>query len=166
MSEIVHAPELFSERLRFTDMTEVDADFVVSVRNNPEVYRYFISAHEITIDEHLKWFKNSYIHNPDRFDWIARNSDDKQVGIFGVKRISSEEKSAEISYILSSDFYKMGYASEAVKRLIRFCWDEWKCDIVTAEIHKENEASLKLIERLNFTKSSNNGDFVIWELKR
>ncbi|WP_049962656.1 GNAT family N-acetyltransferase [Ruminococcus sp. HUN007] len=166
MSEIIHAPELFSERLRFTDMTEDDADFVVSVRNDPEVYKFFISVHEITIEEHLNWFKNSYIYNSDRFDWIARNPEGERVGIFGVKRVSLEEKSAEISYILSSSFYKKGYASEAVKRLIHFCFDEWKCDKVIAEIHKNNDASLKLIERLNFSKSSSNGDFVIWELKR
>lgn len=165
MTEIIKAPELTSERLRFVDMSEEDAPFVIALRSEPDIYQYFINPHLITLQEHMEWYRNRYVFDANRFDWIAFSANGERVGIFGVKRIDSKDDSAEISYILSRDFYKKGYASEAVKRIIKFCRDEWKCSKIMAEIHKDNIQSFRLIERLGFIKSSCTGDFEIWELK-
>jgi len=158
MKERVTAPDLFTERLELHDITENDTDIIVGWRGDPNVYRYFISPHKITSDEHRAWFNSRYVYDNNRFDWIAF-CDKIPIGIFGVKRESESSGTAEISYILAPDHYGKGYAGEAVKRLMTFCADEWKCRRVIAEIHKDNLSSIRFIERLSFVYESTNGNF-------
>lgn len=160
MKKRIAAPELYTDRLKLVDMTEKDACFVVECRSDPDVYKYFVSPHKITIDEHLKWFRERYIYDENRFDWIAFSKEDEPIGAFGVKRDIENMDTAEVSYILSHDHYGKGYASEAVNRLIIFCKDNWNCSKVIAEINKDNNASIKFVEKLGFVAENNDGSFI------
>ena len=164
MAVRISAPELNTERLKLTEITEKDAADIVEWRSDPNVYRYFVSPHRITLEEHLDWFRNRYIYDEDRLDWIA-SYNNEPIGVFGIKRDHPSSDSAEISYILSPVFYGKGFAGEAVKEIIQFCKKEWKCCKATAEIHKENAASIHFIERLGFVKESENDPFVIYSRK-
>ncbi len=156
-------PVLFSKRLSLREITERDTDFIVSLRSNPDVYRFFIFPHQVTKEEHIKWYFDSYLYNENRLDWIAFSETGKAVGIFGVKRENKSASDAEVSYILSPDDYGKGYASEAIERLIDFCKSEWKCNIVSAEIHQDNMKSIRFAEQLRFKKISQNGNFFRFE---
>ena len=165
MKSIVTAPELYTERLRLSDMTENEAPSVVEWRSDPEVYKYFVSPHKISLEEHLNWFRNRYVYDTNRFDWIAFDNDNEPIGVFGAKRNDENSDAAEVSYILSPKYYGKGYAGEAVEKVIGFCREYWNCRVVIAEIHKDNLNSIKFIERLGFSKESSNGDFVIYSRK-
>ena len=165
MSTEVKAPELFTERLRLSDMTEEDAPFVVEWRSDPDVYRFFVSPHKITLEEHLNWFRTRYRFDNDRYDWVAFSKENEPVGIFGARREDEHSETAEVSYILSPKHYGKGYAGEAVERIIAFCREQWECVTVIAEIHKNNIRSLGFIKRLGFELQSENGDFVIYSRK-
>ncbi|WP_295089950.1 GNAT family N-acetyltransferase [Ruminococcus sp.] len=162
MSKTVRAPELYTERLVLKEITESDATYIVKLRANPNVYRYFVSPHKITMEEHLKWYRDKYIYDDSRFDWIACSEKNGPIGLFGIKRESADSDIVEVSYMLSPEHYRKGYAREAVERLIKFCKDEWKCCRVIAEIHKDNSASIRFIERLSFVLEEYDGDFVIY----
>ena len=162
MKEKITVPILYTDRLILNDITESDAPFIVELRGDPAVYRYFISPHKITMDEHLNWYKNKYVYDCNRFDWIAFDDKNEPIGLFGVKRDCETSDIAELSYILSMKHYGNGYAEEAVERLITFCKDEWKCRKVIAEIHNENSASIRFIKRLSFVPEAKKGEFVIY----
>lgn len=157
-------PELETERLVLCDIEEKDTSRIVRWRSNPEVYRYFLLQHPLTKEEHLNWFYNSYINDCNRYDWMARKKEDGQaVGVFGVKRESEQARNAEVSYILSPEHQGMGYASEAVEKVIQFAKECWKCQKVTAEIHIENKRSIGLVERLGFSFLSSSREFCVFE---
>lgn len=159
MMEVVKAPDLLTKRLVLRDIRDSDAAFVVSLRSDPEVYRYFVSPHEISLKEHLEWFHKYYIYNCNRFDWIAMYGQ-TPIGIFGVKRNESFSEVAEVSYILAKEHCKKGFASEAVCRLIRFCNEEWGCRQIIAEIHKENTRSIDFIKKMGFAEKETSGKFI------
>lgn len=161
---MVIAPELRSERLRLRDITETDTCLIVQWRSNPDVYKYFIAPHRLTEEEHLHWFKSRYIEDRNRFDWIALDDENQAVGIFGVKRENDLAEEAEVSYILDPNYYGRGYAAEAVKRLIVFCKTEWCCKTVIAEIHKDNEKSIRFAKKLGFVEYSRNGSFIFYRI--
>lgn len=46
-------------------MAHSDLQTVLSWRNHPEVRRYMLTQHEISMDEHLKWFERS-LHDQNR----------------------------------------------------------------------------------------------------
>ncbi len=165
MKDIVTAPELYTKRLRLSDMTENEASSIVEWRSDPEVYKFFVSPHEITIEEHLNWFNNRYIYDPNRLDWVAFDIDNLPIGVFGAKRNDQKSETAEVSYILSPKQYGKGYANEAVERVIRFCKENWHCSTVIADIHKDNDNSIRFIERLGFSRESSDGVFIRYSRK-
>lgn len=142
-------PTIKTQRLSLRGIEEQDTEAIVKMRSNPDVFRYFLSPHKITTDEHLAWFQSSYIADINRYDWIAINELSKVIGLFGVKRI--EDTSTELSYLLDIGQCGKGYATEAVNAILQFCISEWHVKVAVANVHKDNESSIKFIERLGFS---------------
>ena len=155
-------PVLQTIRLTLRGITEEDTRAIVTLRSDPNVYKFFVSPHQITDKEHLTWYKNNYLFNDNRIDWIAFDAADNLVGVFGIKRETKDSKEAEVSYILLPEQYGKGYAAEAVNRLMQFCKDEWNCGSVIAEVHNENVISIRFAERLGFGKKEIKGMFIIY----
>ena len=143
-------PILKTARLTMRGIAEEDTNAIVVMRSNPDVYRFIVSSHQITEEEHLNWFRNSYLFNKSRIDWIAFDTANNLVGVFGVKRENENSLEAEVSYMLAPEQYGKGFAAEAVNRLIQFCKEEWNCTSVIAEIHNDNLDSIRFAERLGF----------------
>ena len=145
-------PVLKTARLTMRGIAEEDTNAIVVMRSNPDVYRFFVSPHQITEEEHLNWYRNSYLFNKNRIDWIAFDTTNNLIGVFGVKRENENSIEAEISYILAPEQYGKGFAAEAINRLMQFCKEEWNCTSVIAEIHNDNMDSIRFAERLGFVE--------------
>ena len=152
--------ELESERLILKGITEDDAPEIVEWRSDPEAYKFFRSPHRITMDEHLSWYRNNYLSNNNRFDWICVDkSSGRKIGVFGAVR---DGNTAEVNYLLATYAQHKGYASEAVKMVIEYVRSELHIKRVAAEIHRDNAPSIALAERTGFTLESESGDFLLY----
>ena len=152
-----------TERLILREIEAGDAKEIVAFRGDPDVFRFFKNPHRITEEEHLNWFENSYLSDDERVDFICiRKDTDEKIGVFGFVRTGD---SAEVNYLLSKEAQHKGYASEALKGLMKYVSS---CGIrkFTAEIHKENGPSLMLAERLGFKPFSEKVNFVTYELEK
>ena len=153
-----------SERLSFREISAEDAEIIVRWRSDYNVYKYFLSRHKITLDEHLNWYKNIYLKNSDREDYIAEiKLLNKPVGVFGL--VFCDDKTVEINYLLDKKYQGKGYASEAVKYLICYSKKLRGCKRVVAEVHKDNISSIKLVKKLGFAESNIEGNIVLFEKK-
>ena len=150
---------LRTARLRLREIEERDTGFIVRLRSDPEVYRYFVSPHRITREEHLNWYRDSYLFSDDRIDWIAEDCDGNAVGVFGIKT-GAEDGTAEVSYILAPEAYGKGYAREAVEAIMGFTVEERRITCFTAEIHRDNQASIRFAEKCGFRAAGQEGDFI------
>ena len=158
MMNLKSIPELHTERMLLRGIEEQDASDIVRWRGDPEVYRFFKSPHHITREAHLNWYHHQYLSNPNRLDWMGTLAEDgRKIGVFG---LAMNGDAAEVSYLLAPDAQHRGYAAEAVKELIRFAFSGGIRQ-VTAEIHRENKASLKLANRLGLHLLKSEGDFLI-----
>lgn len=152
-----------THRLYLRGIDESDTEVIVKWRSDPEVYRYFKSPHKITKEEHLSWLRTRYVNNADRFDWMCiENDSGDRIGVFGLAR---EEGSAEVNYILAPEAQHKGYATEAIKGLMDYAQAKWSVEKITAEVHRDNTASIALIKRLGFSISSTNEDFIVYSLE-
>lgn len=125
------------------------------------VFRFFKTPHKITIEEHLSWYEDSYLHNDKRMDWICREKETKnRIGVFG---LSIDGDRAEVNYLLAKESQGKGYATEAVTGLMEYASKELGCQKVTAEIHEENELSILLVERLGFKLTTTKKPFLDFE---
>jgi len=64
----------------------------------------------------------------------------------------AEGVQAELGWVLHPDHAGRGYASEAVRELIRICFEELGLRRVTADCFAENEASWRLMERVGMRR--------------
>lgn len=157
-------PKLCTKRLYLRNISYKDAEIIVSWRSDPDVYRFFLNPHVISIEDHLKWYKNNYLMDNNRCDWIAYDKENDPVGIFGIRKDLDDDNEAEISYILAPNKRGQGYAKEAILSVIGFVKERWKCEYITATIHEENKDSLKFAERLEMYPVSKVNSF--WKYQK
>lgn len=127
----------------------MDIDVLGSIKEAEEIVDYYISKEDKK--QCYRWV-------------IIRKSDNKFIGTCG---FNSWEKNranrSEIGYDLSRDFWKQGYMSEAVKRLIKHGFEVLKLHRIEAKVTKGNAPSCKLLERLHFTKEGFLRDYNYWK---
>lgn len=150
-------------RLIFRGIDETDTEKIVNWRSDPEVYKYFKSPHKITIEEHKHWYRNSYLCNEDRFDWICiEKTTGNKIGVFGLVK---KNNIAEVNYLLSPEAQHKGYATEGIMQLVQYAAKTWGVKQVIAEIHKENVPSIAAVKKLGFTMLSNREIFVSYGIE-
>ena len=148
-----------TERLILRGINETDAMEIVEWRSDPEVYRYFKSPHKITIKEHFSWYNDRYLQNDKRFDWMCiEKGTGKKIGIFG---LAFGDNNAEINYLLAPNAQHKGYAIEAIRCLLDYAKQKNALHVI-AEIHKDNNPSIRLIRKLGFILEKKEGAFVIY----
>ena len=76
------------------------------------------------------------------------------IGTIGFWRIESENHRAEIGYLLDPAFHGKGMMHEAMKVVLDYGFGTLKLHSVEANIDKDNEASMKLVERCGFVKEA------------
>ena len=160
MAMLVH--EVETARLLLRGINREDTEKIVAWRSEPDVYQFFKSPHQITKEEHLTWFNNSYLKNNRRFDWMCiEQLTGNRIGVVGA---IIGENDAEINYILAPEAQHKGYAKEAIEGIISYLKRKHGVNQVIAEIHKGNYASITLVKRLGFSLASEKEMFQIFEL--
>lgn len=138
-----------TERLKLREINENDAEAIVSLRSDINVYQYFYNPQKLTIDNHRRWYNENYKYDDSRIDWMAENAKTEDcIGIYGLKRI--DEETAEISYITNSQYLCKGYATEAVEAIIWWSVEYWSIKHFVVSIHEKNVASISFAKKLGF----------------
>ena len=150
-----------TKRLMLREIEEQDANEIVSLRNNPDVYRYFTNPEPLTLEQHLSWYHNVYRYDPSRYDWIAIDQHGKCIGLFNLKVLS--EGDAEIGYLVRPEDYGKGYATEAVQAILSYAKTSLGRKTMIAEIHKDNIRSLRFIQKLDFALQKDEGSYQIYK---
>ncbi len=85
-------------------------------------------------------------------DWaVVLKSNGKMIGTCGYAAINGKDKYCEIGYVLSPEYQKMGYMSEAVKRILELTFEVLQLSRVVLRIISDNEPSIRLAKRLGFS---------------
>jgi RimJ/RimL family protein N-acetyltransferase len=78
---------------------------------------------------------------------VARG--DRVIGDFMLRR---EDAEAELGWALDPEYSGHGYATEAVKELLRYCFEELGARRVTANCYLGNDSSWRLMERVGMRR--------------
>lgn len=148
-----------TERLWLREIDESDTATVVRLRSDPDVYRYFKNPHKLTEEEHISWYRNRYLPDANRTDWIAIDDENGSVvGLFGGCLVYGG--AVELSYLLDNSHKKMGYAKEAIESVMAYMGGNPDIKGFTATVHKDNLDSVHFIRQLLFREMKIDGDFV------
>lgn len=146
---------LETPRLRLRRLEAGDLEAMFAYRNDPEVARYqtFSARARDEIAEMIRLQADLQPGAPgtDFQCAVGLKADDILIGdvYFGVE---STGRQAEIGYTLAAEFQGHGYATEAVRGVLRFAFERVGLHRVTAGADPRNLPSLRLLERLGFRR--------------
>jgi len=83
---------------------------------------------------------------------IETKSDKKFVGLFGLKLGNEKYKRGEVWYKIHRDHWKKGYATESLRAIINFGFENLKLHRIEAGCAVENIASIRVLEKVGMIR--------------
>ncbi len=146
-----HIPTLETERLTLRGMRVSDTEDMFAYAQHESVTRYLTWTPHPNLKhtkEYLTYVGQRY-RTGDFFDWaVVCKEDGRMIGTCGFTSFDFTSDCAEIGYVLNPEYHGRGLATEAVREIIRFGFEDLKLHRIEAKFMKENTRSLKLMERV------------------
>lgn len=148
-----------TERLLLRTMTLEDAEAVYRYRSVPEVNTYTYTPIWTTLAEaenHVAKLVPK-INDPDSGfgKWMIELRDSGQIiGDVFLGKHDELQGSYEIGYMFHPDFYGHGYATEAVREVLRIGFEEWNVHRIYARVDEENIGSARVCQKLGMRQEA------------
>ncbi|GGG69202.1 GNAT family N-acetyltransferase [Paenibacillus radicis (ex Gao et al. 2016)] len=142
--------KIIGNKIRLRNFTEDDFSFYNELEQNPITHQYESSAPDDAEIQNDFQKALSEVHDSprERYELAINLKDDgTPVGRISIKLNWSEIREWEIGWALHPDFWKNGYATEAVELLIGYAFSDLNAHRVVAYANTENTASEKLMTR-------------------
>lgn len=148
-------PILETERLILREITEADTAGIFACFSNEEVTKYY-GQEPLKNKEEAKgfvaFFAQSY-RDKRGIRWgIELKSTGEFIGSIGFNALSLKHKRAEIGYELHQDYWRKGYATEAITKVLEYGLNDLGLTRIGAVVFVENIASNQLLLSLGFEK--------------
>lgn len=122
----------------------------------------FIAAQTVDVlKEAYTEMLNGCLAHPDKWEWYAiwmiELKDGTHIGELCFKGID-KSGSTEIGYGIDENYQGYGYATEAVTAITSWALKQNKINCVTAEVDKDNTASIKVLEKSGFELTGKMGE--------
>ncbi len=147
-------PVIDTERLTLRSMRVADAPDMYAYACRPSVTEYLTWTPHESIEhtrEYLEYIGQRY-RTGDFYDWaVICRADGHMIGTCGFTSINCQSESGEIGYVLNPAYHGQGYATEAVRAVMRFGFDELELHRIEAHYIEGNDASRRLMERVGMS---------------
>ncbi|QKS70130.1 GNAT family N-acetyltransferase [Paenalkalicoccus suaedae] len=99
--------------------------------------------------------------------WVIIEKESGSIaGDIGYKGKPDQWKTVEIGYGIRQDFQHNGYATEALKRMMRYTFIEKKLHRLNAECRIDNYASIRVLQKARMLKEMEHLQMIHWCLTR
>jgi [ribosomal protein S5]-alanine N-acetyltransferase len=146
-------PTLNTDRLVLREVLADDADDVFAFRSDAEVQQYNLipmrdRREALSLIRTMQgWYASRYA-----IQWgITLLGENRVLGLCGLHDWSRQHRRASIGYDLLRSHWGQGIASEAMREVVRFGFEEMDLIRLEALTIAENARSIRLLERLGFT---------------
>lgn len=144
-----------TDRLIIRAMNTHDLDALFTIMSDPEVVNQTaalelqtnISETKVLLDSIIQEYQKK--HTP---DWImlaiADKHDQKMLGFCCYFGYTPAFARLEFGYTLSRAYWGKGYATEAARAFVNFCFNTMGLNRIEATVYPENIGSVKVLEKL------------------
>jgi ribosomal-protein-alanine N-acetyltransferase len=153
-------PILTTERLTLRQLVINDEQEIFTLRSDRDINKYLDRQISNTIEDARNFIHkvNENINKSNSLYWAITLSDKNiLVGTICLFGFSDENYKCEIGYELLTNFQKQGIMKEAVERVIDYAFNTIKVKKIEAFLHRDNQSSIKLLDKLSF-RNSNESD--------
>ena len=149
-------PILTTERLTLRQLIINDEQEIFALRSDSEINKYLDRQISKTIDD-ARNFINKIIKSDSLYWAITLSDKNILVGTICLFSFSDENDKCEIGYELLTNFQGQGIMKEAVEKVIDYAFNTIKVQKIEAFFHRENQSSIKLLEKFSFRNSNEPG---------
>ncbi len=144
--------DLATERLALRPITRLDVPLIVALAGDAEVAEQTTSIPHPLTANHVKEWLSAQMSEGELTFAIRRKADQSFIGVVGL--IMGGHKSAEIGYWIGRTFWGNGYATEAVRRVLRHGFGPpLGLRHVEASVFPDNEASMRVLDKTGFDRA-------------
>jgi [ribosomal protein S5]-alanine N-acetyltransferase len=150
-------PILKTERLTLRQLLINDEEEIFTLRTDSEINKFLDRPLSNTIEDARNFIHqvNENIHKNISLYWAITLSDSNTfVGTICLYGFSDENDNCEIGYELLINFQGQGIMKEAVEKVIDYTFNKIKVQKMEAFLHRDNQRSINLLEKLLFSKSN------------
>jgi RimJ/RimL family protein N-acetyltransferase len=142
-----------SKRIKLRAIEESDATAYFNWINDPETNFWRGLYPPISTDNALAEIKVLKQNDSTKFTLSIVDSDEKLIGIVGLRRICTRSRRAEIwIYIGEKNFWSKGYGQEALSSLVDYGFDEMNLHRIWLECNPEFTQAVRCYEKVGFEK--------------
>lgn len=156
-------PIIETERLVLRNLSADDVNELFEIRSNPFTMQYIPRPLAKTVSDAAAVIEmiTDFTNKNERINWaITEKGSDKLIGLIGYVNIFPDSLRAEVGYILNNKFTRKGISYEALQAVLNYGFKTMKLHSVEAIIRPENEASVKLIEKVGFIREAYFKDYI------
>ena len=144
---------LETERLLLRRMTVDDAEFILELLNEPSFLRYIGDKQVRNLEDARQYILNGPVASYQRHGLELQLAELREsrtpIGMCGLLK-RDELPEPDIGFALMPDFWNKGFAFEAAAAVLQDAHDRLKLQRILAITSLDNDASIKLLERLGF----------------
>jgi RimJ/RimL family protein N-acetyltransferase len=144
---------LETERLLLRRFTAGDAEFILTLLNEPSFLRYIGDKKVRTLADAEQYLLNgpmaSYERNGFGLCMVELKESHTPIGMCGLLK-RAELAEPDVGFALLPDFWNQGFAFEAASAVLHDARERLKLNRILAITSLDNDSSIKLLQRLGF----------------
>jgi RimJ/RimL family protein N-acetyltransferase len=153
-------PKVFGELVNLRELTIDDATTIVNLIEY-EIAKYLYEVpYPYKIHDALKFIKSSYndfkLGKAITFGIEYKDTLESNlllVGTIGIKDIDYVNKKANLGYWIGKQYQGKGIATECIKLVVNYVFDELKLEEISAYVFPDNNPSIRVLEKNGFVKT-------------
>jgi ribosomal-protein-alanine N-acetyltransferase len=147
-------PTLITKRLALRELQLDDAESLFDIHSDEQVMRWF-GADPVSDVEQAKrliaMFTEWRTAPVSGTRWaIVRRADNQLLGTAGLFKWNRSWHNCVVGYELGRAYWGSGYMQEALRAMFDYGFSSMQLHRIQAEIHPDNTASIRVVERLGF----------------
>lgn len=166
MSGPVPFPTIETERLLLREIVEADAEDLFAIHGDSELMRWFgseplkdLAAAQGLVKTFVDW-RN--LANPGTRWAIQSKVSPKLIGTCGLFNWNRNWRKCLVGYELAAQAQGRGIMSEALSAILSWGFDNMELNRIEAQIHPNNQLSIKLVRTLKFVEEGRLRELGYW----
>ena len=158
---------LETERLLLRPFTTDDAPFILTLLNEPSFLRFIGDKKVRTLEDARQYLLNGPIasYNAHGFGLLLVELKESQTPIGMCGLLKREELPApDIGFAFIPDYWRQGFAFEAATAVMNDARERLKLNTILAIVSPDNDASIKLLERLGMSYERTKADVKVFSI--
>jgi RimJ/RimL family protein N-acetyltransferase len=142
--------EIASKTIRLRPLEKGDMELKVKWFNDPKVNKTLVLNEKLQLDKSLEWFDKA-VRDDSRRDFIIETKDGEPIGVTGLLEIDRVHGTAQCFCVIGQKrFWGKGIGTLVHSLLLQLAFDEMNLHKIWALIYTNNQAIIKIIEKLGF----------------